>query len=123
MRVRAHRGRLVHALFNLIDNACRATPTGGIVEVAIGAGDDVAWIEICDRGPGPPGAGVRAAALRIAPDPRGCGGSGLGLIATRRFMESFGADLEFMPREGGGSRCRVRLRRDAATAAATPELV
>src|SRR5206468_551136 len=32
-RVIAHRGRLVHALFNLIDNACRATPPGGIVDV------------------------------------------------------------------------------------------
>ena len=118
-RVRAHRGRLVHALFNLIDNACRATPEGGLVEISVGASDDDAWIEICDRGPGLP----LAQAATSAPDEPGAAaavrphqapGHGLGLIATRRFLESFGARLEFLARDGGGARCRVRLERATA---------
>jgi len=110
-RVRAHRGRLVHALFNLIDNACRATPEGGLVEISAGACDREAWVEICDRGPGPPApntAPASGAATALLP------GHGLGLIATRRFLESFGARLEFLVRDGGGARCRVRLERSGA---------
>ena len=89
-RVRAHRGRLVHALFNLIDNACRVTPEGGLVEVSVGASDDAAWIEICDRGPGPAFMPApTGVATRVT---RGVGagdGHGLGLAATRRFLASF----------------------------------
>lgn len=120
-RVRAHRGRLVHALFNLIDNACRATPQGEIVEVTMGACESLVWVEICDRGPGPPIAAARQATPRFAGTGAGLpAGSGIGLAATRRFLESFGAELDFMPREGGGSRCRVRLLPHHPTTEAAP---
>jgi len=112
--VRAHRGRLVHALFNLIDNACRATPEGEVVELAVGIDDDAAWVEICDRGPGPPG-GLDARRGTVSPRAhRSVSGSGLGLPAARRFLEAFGARLEFEPRDGGGARCRVLLHRSHA---------
>jgi len=101
--VRARRGRLVHALFNLIDNACRVSGRDGAVEIVVGASDDEAWVEICDRGPGPPDAATRAQAARD--------GHGLGLAAAHRFVESCGGRIEFFPRGGGGSRCRVRLQR------------
>jgi len=101
--VRAHRGRLVHALFNLLDNACRATRCGEVVEVTLGDHADDAWVEICDRGPGP-----AAIDLRV-PRP----GGGHGLAAARQFLETCGGRIEFLPRDGGGSRCRVRLHRVA----------
>jgi len=120
VRVWAHRGRLVHALFNLIDNACRVTPKGSAVEVEAGWCGGAAWIEICDRGPGPPlasnGGPYRATQTRQSQ------GSGMGLVATRRFLESFGAHLEFMPRDGGGARCHVRLHTHAAALADRPVL-
>ena len=111
VRVRAHRGKLVHSLFNLIDNACRASARGDSVEVSLGACDDLAWIEICDRGPGMPSEGINPAAVAHAPFGARPAGNGLGLVATRRFLESFGARLECFPREGGGSRCRIVMAR------------
>ena len=67
VRVHAHRGKLVHSLFNLIDNACRASARGDSVEVSLGACDELAWIEICDRGPGMPSGGINPAAVAHAP--------------------------------------------------------
>jgi len=119
VHVWAHRGQLVHALFNLIDNACRVTPEGSVVEVEAGWCDGAAWIEISDRGPGPPVASP-GEPCRVTRS-RQAGGSGMGLAATRRFLESFGARLEFVPRDGGGARCRVRLQPDAAILASRPE--
>jgi signal transduction histidine kinase len=50
LRVEAHRGQLVHALFNLIDNACRVTPAGDAVLVRTAEEDDGVVVEILDGG-------------------------------------------------------------------------
>ena len=115
--VRAHRGRLVHALFNLIDNACRASPPGSVVGIALWAADGRAGVDICDQGPGL-ALGPRAASASAHSRP----GSGYGLLAARRFLESCSATLEFDAVECGGTRCRVVLERAAAGEPALAEI-
>ncbi|HEY3216494.1 MAG TPA: ATP-binding protein [Candidatus Eisenbacteria bacterium] len=103
IEVRTSRPRLVHSLFNLIDNACRASRPSGCVEIrAEWCGSEV-HIEIVDSGPGlsPKGAELGGA-------PRG-DGSGYGLIAVRRFLEGCGGRLCFRPNPTGGTCCRVIL--------------
>ena len=102
--VRGHRGRLVHALFNLIDNACRVSPPGATVAVRVTGEAETVEIEVADRGPGMPG-GVGDAPGR-APSTQG---SGYGLLAARRFLEAQGGRLTFDARAPVGTVCRVSL--------------
>ena len=104
LHVRGHRGRLVHALFNLIDNACRVTPTGGVVRVRADQEGERVRIEVLDQGPGlPPG-------LEAVSEPvPSCGGSGFGLLATRRFLGSSGLAVVFDRLPEGGTRSSITL--------------
>jgi signal transduction histidine kinase len=102
--VRGHRGRLVHAFFNLLDNACRLSPAGRAVEVRARADRDRVVVEIRDAGPGLP-AGL---AGRARPPSRD--GHGYGLVAARRFLEASGGALTFDPLPEGGTLARVSLR-------------
>ncbi len=104
LRVHARRGPLVHALFNLIDNACRVSPAGEAPLVRAGRREDGVGIWIEDRGPGLPESSPRGA----RPDARAerCG---YGLVAARRFIEGCGGSLSFSPRPGGGTSCLVLL--------------
>lgn len=104
LTVWACRGRLVHALYNLIDNACRATPSGGSVRVRTRREDGCVSVDIMDDGPGLP-PGVAEARGRVSSRE----GSGLGLVAARRFLEAGGGGLSFAVAPGGGTLCRVTL--------------
>ncbi len=104
LRVWASRGRLVHALYNLIDNACRATPPGGEVHVHMERVDGCAHVDIVDGGPGlPPGVDGSGGPVPSHE------GSGLGLVAARRFLESGGCALTFARAPHGGTLCRITL--------------
>lgn len=105
LRVRAHRGQLVHALYNLIDNACRVSPAGEPVHIGARRDGDRVAIEIADRGPGIPSAIANGAGPALS-----SGGSGFGLLAARRFVEANGGTLCFERRPGGGTLCRVAFR-------------
>jgi PAS domain S-box-containing protein len=105
LRVRAHRGQLVHALYNLIDNACRVSPAGEPVHIGARREGDRVAIEIADRGPGIPSAIADGAGPALSK-----AGSGFGLLAVRRFVEANGGTLRFEPRPGGGTLCRVAFR-------------
>jgi signal transduction histidine kinase len=115
LSVWAPRGRLVHALYNLIDNACRATRPGAGVLVTMERVGDCAHVEIADGGTGlPPGLDGAHGPL---PSRRG---SGVGLMAARRFLESGGARLSFAAAPGGGTLCRVTLPMKAGASVPEP---
>jgi PAS domain S-box-containing protein len=102
LRVRAHRGQLVHAFFNLLDNACRVTPSGERVRVRACGGPERIVVEIADAGPGLPAelaCGVAPVASKH--------GAGFGLLAARRFIEANGGALTFHRGETSGTVCRV----------------
>lgn len=102
--VLAPRGPLVHALFNLLDNACRVTRPGGAVRVRVAQSADEIRVEIEDGGAGVPAA-VLAAHGRVA----SAEGSGLGLMAVRRFLDTCGGALTIACVPGAGTLCRVTL--------------
>jgi len=102
LRVHAHRGQLVHALFNLLDNASRVTPPGEHVRIHARRDGESVIIEIADRGPGlPPGIANGAAPVAST------SGAGFGVLAARRFVEDDGGRLCFEPAPGGGTISRV----------------
>lgn len=99
-------------LGNLVDNALRYTPPGGIVE--IDAGRDGPWlaIRILDTGPGVAEAErtrIFEAFYRPKSQVPDAGSAGLGLSIAQRLAEVQEGSIAYEPRAGGGSIFTVRL--------------
>ena len=102
--VDVRRSLLVHAIFNLLDNAIRMSPRGEAVAVDARLRGDWVVLDIADAGPGIPDG--FATGEKPLPSRNG---SGLGLMAARRFVEECGGRLSVAAMELGGTRCRVEL--------------
>ncbi|HEY0955733.1 MAG TPA: PAS domain-containing sensor histidine kinase, partial [Roseateles sp.] len=105
--VLADRRRLQQLLRNLLANAIRFSPTGGLIELqAALAPDGSVRVDVSDRGPGiPPDeletifeAFVQSSATRDS-----AGGTGLGLAICRRIAQAHGGRVWATNREGGGA--------------------
>jgi signal transduction histidine kinase len=106
------------ALANVIDNALRHAPPGGIVNITCGEDDDGAFVRVIDDGPG------------IAPDllPHifepmvradgarngRTGGAGLGLTIAARLLQSQGGTIHAANAPEHGAILTLRLPRKAA---------
>ncbi len=108
--------RLQQVIGNLIDNAIRWTPTGGVVTVSARprpGGGVVATVS--DTGPGiaPVMREVLFEPFRSAETPAGKVGSGLGLAIARQLARTLGGDLTAGDAPGGGARFTLLLPADA----------
>jgi two-component system sensor histidine kinase MprB len=117
--VEAAPDRLGRAVNNLLDNAAKHSPPGGVVEVAAAAGE----VTVRDHGPGVAPADAphvfdrfyRGAGARDRP------GSGLGLAIVRQVAEAHGGSVGLEAAGGGGARFRLSLPwRPPARPAAAP---
>jgi signal transduction histidine kinase len=105
--------RVHQVVANLLENAVRHTPRGGIVEVVARRGDDGVVIEVLDEGPGIPEAEqarvferfYRADTARASSD----GGAGLGLAIAQWIVDLHGGDIHPERREPHGCRMVVTL--------------
>jgi two-component system, OmpR family, sensor histidine kinase MprB len=100
--VRGVPDRLDRAVTNLLDNAAKWSPPGGVVEVDVADGT----VGVRDHGPGIAEGDLpfifdrfyRSAEARSMP------GSGLGLAIVRHVAETHGGHVSAEPAEGGGTR-------------------
>ncbi|QIS11813.1 sensor histidine kinase [Nocardia arthritidis] len=103
--VGADPARISQILANLLDNACRATPSGGRVTVSIGRRADIAEVLITDTGVGVPDAErerIFDRLVRLDRDRgRATGGSGLGLPIARGYARAHGGELACLPADSG----------------------
>ncbi|MEM7199858.1 MAG: HAMP domain-containing sensor histidine kinase [Planctomycetota bacterium] len=98
---------LEYALLNLLLNARHAMPTGGALTLRVETVDDRAVIEMRDTGAGIPQEVVdRVFDPYFTTKPRG-EGTGLGLAAVRRFVESANGTVSVESRSGEGSTFRL----------------
>ncbi len=123
LRLSVDRSRMLQLLANLLDNAVRHSPTGGVVHIWAGRVGTVVRIEVADQGSG------------IDPDDRervferfgtsqdaGGGGTGLGLAIARWVTDLHGGRIAVadpLPGERG-ARLRVDLPQDLSPAAPQP---
>lgn len=104
--------RIEQLLRNLVSNACKFTPDGGTVTVALRRSDDVARIEVIDDGAGIPPEILPLVFERFsqAPGSRERGGLGLGLAIVRHITELHNGRVEAQSGgEGKGARFIVEL--------------
>jgi signal transduction histidine kinase len=101
----------LHALArNLIDNAIRYTPAGGLVEVAVARGPREAQLRVDDSGPGVPQAERERLFDRFyRREAAGGTGSGLGLAIVKSIAARHGGTVELGQSHLGGLRATVTL--------------
>jgi two-component system, OmpR family, sensor histidine kinase MprB len=106
---------LERAIGNLLDNAAKWTPPGGLVEVTTAGGEVV----VRDHGPGIDEADLPFVFDRFyrSRQARRLPGSGLGLAIVRQVAEAHGGEILAERAEGGGTRMTLRLPRVAEPAA------
>jgi PAS domain S-box-containing protein len=104
--------RLARVLANLVDNAVKYSPHGGVVLVRVRRDPDAAVIEVHDEGVGIPEADRARIFERFqrASNVEGrIGGTGIGLASAKQIVESHGGSVHVSSREGDGSTFTVRL--------------
>jgi two-component system sensor histidine kinase MprB len=99
--------RLQRAVANILANAAKWSPAGGVVDVEV-AGTTVS---VRDHGPGIEEADLPFVFERFyrAPAARGMPGSGLGLAIVRHVAEGHGGSVEAANAPGGGAVLTLRL--------------
>ncbi|RKT88316.1 two-component system, OmpR family, sensor histidine kinase BaeS [Saccharopolyspora antimicrobica] len=105
--------RLRQALGNLVSNALRHTPAGGLVELRARRVADEVIIEVSDTGVGIPAESLPHVFDRFwrAEKSRGRhgGGSGLGLAITHHLVQAHGGSIEVRSTVGAGTTFTIRL--------------
>lgn len=106
-------GRIRQALENLVDNALRHSPSGGLVEVAITSTSGRGVIRIVDAGPGFDPEFLPAAFEPFTRSDSGRarvhGGAGLGLAIVRAIVVAHGGEVTASNRDGGGGEVAISL--------------
>jgi len=118
-QVRADADRLAQAFTNLLDNAIRHTPAGGVVTLRVRAVPQAVLVRIEDTGPGIPEHALprlferfyQVDASRAGRKERG---TGLGLAIAFEIVQAHGGSLSAANRPEGGAVFEVRLPRPSA---------
>jgi two-component system sensor histidine kinase KdpD len=109
----AHGALLEQALVNLLDNAARYTPGGGIVAINVFRRDDMIIIDVIDEGSGIAESErekVFDMFYSIGKGDRGKSGTGLGLAICRGLIGAHGGQVEALAgHDGKGARMRITL--------------
>ncbi len=105
--IRGMSQRLMRAVNNLLDNAAKWSPEGGVIEVALASG----VLTVRDHGPGIDEDDLPHIFDRFyrSQAARGTPGSGLGLAIVREVAEAHGGRVEASNAPGGGALFRLYL--------------
>jgi len=107
VKATADRKRTLQVMTNLLSNAAKFSPEGGVVDITLDVRGAMARVSVHDRGPGIPESFRGRIFSRFAQADmtatRQKGGTGLGLAICKRLIELMDGDLGFDDREGGGS--------------------
>ena len=105
----ADRAALSRAPVNLLDNAAKWSPPGGVVRVSLRSAKHSAVLIIDDSGPGIPPEEREKVFERFyrAPESRSMPGSGLGLAIAGQVLARHGASIDIGDSDDGGARIRV----------------
>ncbi|MFF5101744.1 ATP-binding protein [Streptomyces sp. NPDC000134] len=105
--VRAEPAALERAVVNILDNAVKFSPEGGVIDVRLTDGT----LTVRDHGPGISEAELPHVFDRFwrSESARSLPGSGLGLSIVARTVQQAGGEVTLAPAEGGGTEATIRL--------------
>lgn len=107
--------RLIQAVGNLVTNAIKFTPSGGVVALRVNGDADVVSFVVTDTGPGIPADDLPHLFDRFWHSRRSFkGGAGLGLAIARGIAEGHGGRIEVASVPGHGSTFTLHIRRSTA---------
>jgi len=113
MMVSLDAARMKQVLVNLIDNAIKYTPDGGVIELNSFPSDSNAVIEVSDTGIGIPPAALPHVFDRFyrtdKARSRGSGGTGLGLSIVKAICNAHGGSIAIRSAEAAGTTVRIEL--------------
>jgi len=109
--VRADRRRLLQVLWNLLSNAIRHTPTGGVITISARLIGTMAEISVKDTGIGIPANQLERIFEEYAQVEGQADGTGLGLPVSRRLAKLMDGDIQVMSEVGVGSTFTITLPR------------
>jgi heavy metal sensor kinase len=111
--VRGGAARLREVFFNVLDNAIKYTPEGGMIEVLVGCTGPEAVVSMRDSGVGIPAEHLPHVFDRFyrvdKARSRAEGGTGLGLSIAQSIIAAHGGRIELASAPGQGTTCTVRL--------------
>ena len=106
--------RIEQVLFNLLDNAVKFSPPGGVVTLRAEVEGDNISVSIADQGPGIPPEDLEHIWERFhrveKSRSRALGGTGLGLAIVRQIMEAHGGAVCVLSETGKGSAFSFTMR-------------
>ncbi len=114
--------RIERVLRNLLDNALKYSPDGGMVEVVVRSEGDWAVAEVTDHGVGIPEDELPLLFEKFhrGSNTRDLRGTGLGLAGSRAVVQQLGGTIEVRSRLGEGSTFALRLPATPPPAASRP---
>jgi two-component system sensor histidine kinase BaeS len=101
-------GRIRQVLSNLLANALRYTPAGGMVSIRYSQAGNQAQVEVQDSGPGIPAEELAHVFERFYKS-TDSGGMGLGLAIARHLVEAHGGTITAVSTPGQGTTMRIVL--------------
>jgi two-component system sensor histidine kinase SenX3 len=105
--VRGDRRQLVSAVANLLENACKYSDPGSVVQVRSRADGTTVEVDVCDQGIGIPERDLERVFERFyrvdRARSRETGGTGLGLAIVRHVATNHGGEVRVRSQEGEGS--------------------
>jgi signal transduction histidine kinase len=111
--VSADSTRLRQIMANLIENSLHYAASGGFLHIRVAQEDNLAVLEVSDRGPGlPHGMAERVFDPFFRVDTsrsRATGGSGLGLSIVKSLIQQHGGNISASNRNGGGAVFKISL--------------
>ena len=100
---------VIQILVNLIGNAVRYSPEGGVITVRFARGGGSASVSVQDQGPGVAAPDQQRIFERFERAHAEDGGTGLGLTISRRLARSMGGDVTLDSAPGQGARFTLTL--------------
>lgn len=113
IQIPASRDRLWRVISNLLANAIKFSPEGGLIKVSVASAGTNVRISVSDQGIGiPPEMGEKIFDLFTEGKRKGTGGEesfGLGLAISKQIVEAHGGKIGFTNNAGGGTTFFVAL--------------